>query len=164
MRLLIVRHAIAVEHGTPPGVPDDERPLTPEGKKRFRAAARGLARLTSRPDAVFTSPLPRARETAEIAARAWGGIEATSIDALRDGDPLALEAALGSRGEEALVAIVGHEPHLSSLLALLLDSRRSDRLAFRKGGAALVEVPGRLADGGQLVWFLPPKVLRELAD
>jgi phosphohistidine phosphatase len=60
------------------------------------------------------------------------------------------------------VAVVGHEPHLSDLLARLLGSRHDDRLAFKKGGAALVDVPGRLAGGGQLVWFLPPKVLRKL--
>lgn len=163
MKLLIVRHAIAVERGTP-GVPDDERPLTPEGKKRFGKAARGLARVVPRPDAVLTSPLPRARETAEIAARAWGRVRVRAEEALRDGDTPALEATLGSRGDDALVAIVGHEPHLSALLARLLDSRRSDRLAFRKGGAALVDVPGPLTEGGHLIWFLPPKVLRQLAD
>jgi phosphohistidine phosphatase len=163
VKLLIVRHAIAVERGTP-GIPDDERRLTPEGKKRFRKAARGLARLVPRPDALLTSPLPRARETAEIAARAWGRVPVKSVEALQGGDTAALEAALGSRGNDALVAIVGHEPHLSALLARLLDSRRADRVAFRKGGAALVEVPGPLTDGGHLLWFLPPKVLRQLAD
>jgi phosphohistidine phosphatase len=163
VKLLIVRHATAVERGTP-GVPDDKRRLTPEGRKRFRRAARGLARLLPRPDALLTSPLPRARETAEIAARAWGRVAVKTIEALRDGDTAALEAALGSRGDDALMAIVGHEPYLSSLLARLLDSRRSDRLPFGKGGAALVEVPGPLTDGGHLLWFLPPKVLRRLAD
>lgn len=162
MKLLIVRHATAVESEA--GVPDDERLLTPEGKKRFRKAARGLSRLTRRPDVLLTSPLPRARATAEIAAQAWGGPEPTLADALRDGDFAALGTVLGVREEGALVAIVGHEPHLSSLLARLLASGHSERVAFRKGGAALVDVPGALDEGGQLVWFLPPKVLRELAD
>ena len=69
MRLLIIRHAAAVERGTP-GLGDDDRPLTPKGKSRFRAAAKGLARIVARPDVLLTSPLPRARQTAEIAARA----------------------------------------------------------------------------------------------
>ena len=60
------------------------------------------------------------------------------------------------------MAVVGHEPHVSDLLARLLGSRHDDRLTFKKGGAALVDVPGPLAGGGQLVWFLPPKVLRKL--
>ena len=57
---------------------------------------------------------------------------------------------------------MGHEPWVSELLARLLGSRQDDRLTFKKGGAALVDVPGRLAGGGQLVWYLPPKVLRKL--
>src|SRR5712691_2564228 len=72
MRLLFIRHAIAVPRGTP-GIPDDERPLTPDGEKRFRKAARGLARIAAPPEILLTSPLPRARKTAEIAAQAWGG-------------------------------------------------------------------------------------------
>ena len=66
MKLLLIRHAAAVPRGTP-GVPDDERPLTPDGKAKFRVAARGLARVTRRPDLLLTSPLLRARATAEIA-------------------------------------------------------------------------------------------------
>ena len=62
MRLLIIRHAIAVPRGTP-GIPDDERPLTPAGRKRFQTAARGLARVARRPDVLLTSPLPRALAT-----------------------------------------------------------------------------------------------------
>jgi phosphohistidine phosphatase SixA len=61
------------------------------------------------------------------------------------------------------VAIVGHEPHLSVLLARLVGSSHAERVTFRKGGAALVELPGRLDEGGALVWFLPPKILRRLA-
>ena len=63
MKLLLIRHATAVPSGTP-GIPDDERPLTAKGKKKFRLAARGLARIVRRPDALLTSPLPRALETA----------------------------------------------------------------------------------------------------
>jgi phosphohistidine phosphatase len=163
MRLLIVRHAIAAERGAP-GMSDDERPLTPEGKKRFRIAARGLARIMPRPDVVFTSPLIRARQTAEIAARAWGSIEPVSLEALATGDIDGLAEALAARVAGETVAVVGHEPHVSALLARLLGSSHVVRLPFRKGGVALVDLPGRLKDGGQLVWFLPPKVLRELAD
>jgi phosphohistidine phosphatase len=163
MRLVIVRHAIAAERGAP-GMSDDERPLTPEGKKRFRVAAKGLARILPRPDVVFTSPLIRARQTAEIAARAWGSIEPVALEALATGDVDGLAEALSARKTEESVAIVGHEPHVSVLLARLLGSSQTDRFSFRKGGVALVDLPGRLEDGGQLLWFLPPKVLRELAD
>ncbi len=162
MLLVIIRHAIAVERGTP-GMPDEDRPLTPEGEEKFAEAAKGLAGVVDRPDALLTSPLLRARQTAAIAAAAWGRIEPKEAAALAGGSFEEQAAVLDRHPRDATVAVVGHEPHLSALLARLLGSRHDDRLAFKKGGAALVDVPGRLAGGGQLVWFLPPKVLRKLA-
>jgi phosphohistidine phosphatase len=86
MELLIIRHAIAVDRTTP-GLPDDQRALTPEGRKKFREAARGLTRIVKRPDALLTSPLLRARQTAEIAAVAWGRRpKPRELQALADGD------------------------------------------------------------------------------
>jgi phosphohistidine phosphatase len=163
MRLLIIRHAIAVARGTP-DVPDAERPLTPEGEEKFREAARGLVRLVDRPDALLTSPLLRAKQTAAIAAAAWGKIEAKETEALAGGTFEEQAKVLDRFPRDASVAVVGHEPHVSELLARLLGSRHDDRLTFKKGGAALVEVPGGLAGGGQLVWFAPPRVLRALGE
>ena len=64
--------------------------------------------------------------------------------------------------EDATVAVFGHEPWVSQLVARLVGTGDENRLAFKKGAAALVDVPGRLAEGGSLVWFLPPKLLRKL--
>jgi phosphohistidine phosphatase len=161
MRLLIIRHAIAVPRGTP-DIPDDERPLTPEGEKKFRKAARGLVRVQTRPDALLSSPLPRAWRTAEIAAGAWGGIAPTKEPALVHADFDEVARVLAGHPEDATVAVVGHEPGLSALLARLLDTEDPDRVTFKKGGAALVELPGEPAEGGTLLWYLPPRVLREL--
>lgn len=161
MKLLIIRHAIAVPRGTS-GVPDDERPLTPKGRKRFSRAARGLARIARRPDAILTSPLPRALETAEIAAGAWGRITPTIEQALADGSTNDVLAVIDACPRDAWVALVGHEPALSTLLARLLRSSASERLTFRKGGAALVDLPGAPAAGGRLVWYLKPRILRAL--
>jgi len=162
MRLLIVRHATAVDAGTA-GITDAERFLTPEGREKFERAAAGLARLVDRPDALLTSPLLRARQTAEIAAAAWGGVTPRTLEALAGGTFAEQAKALDACPRDATVCVVGHEPHVSDLLGRLLGSRKGDRLSFKKGGAALVDVPGALAAGGRLVWFLPPKVLRELA-
>jgi phosphohistidine phosphatase len=161
MHLLIIRHAIAVERDTP-GIPDEERPLTPEGELKFREAARGLARLVDRPQALLTSPWLRARQTAAIASAAWGQIEPKETAALASGSFEEQAAVLDRYPEDATVAVVGHEPWVSALLGRLLGTRHDDRLTFKKGGAALVDVPGRLAEGGSLAWFLPPKVLRKL--
>jgi len=162
MNLLIVRHAIAVPHGTPE-VPEDERPLTPRGEKRFRAAARGLARICRPPDVLLSSPLVRARQTADIAAEAWGDVEVREADALAGGSFEQIAAAVGKHADQKLVALFGHEPDVSTVVARLLGTSASERLTFKKGGAALLDVPGKMADGGALIWYLPPRVLRAVA-
>jgi phosphohistidine phosphatase len=161
MQLLIIRHAIAVDRETT-DLPDEERPLTRQGIRRFRSAARGLARLVPRPDMIFTSPLRRARQTARIAARAWGGPDPVEAVSLAGGDFEEVAETLTGFPPEAVVAIVGHEPQLSEMLARLLGGADVNRLVFKKGGVALLDVPGRLEDGGQLTFFLPPRVLREI--
>jgi phosphohistidine phosphatase len=161
MELIIIRHAIAVARGTP-GVPDEDRPLTPEGEQKFREAAKGLAALVDPPDAVLTSPWLRARQTAAIAAAAWGRVEPVETPALASGSFEEQAEVLDRYPRDATVAVVGHEPWVSELLARLLGTRHDERLEFKKGGVAVVEVPGRLAGGGRLVWYLPPKVLRRL--
>jgi phosphohistidine phosphatase len=160
MRLLIIRHAIAVPRGTP-DIPDDERPLTPRGVRRFRSAAAGLARIVKAPDVLLTSPLPRARKTAEIAARAWGkGVKVTEAPALAGAGFDEIVELLGTFPADHTVAIVGHEPDLSDMLARLLGTPQAGRLVFKKGGAALLEIPGPLSEGGVLRWYAPPRLMR----
>ena len=162
MHLLIVRHAIAVPHGTPE-VPEDERPLTPRGEKRFRAAARGLARICPPPDVLLSSPLVRARQTADIAAEAWGDVEVREEKALAGGSFEQITAVVNKHADQKLVALFGHEPDVSTVVARLLGTSASERVAFKKGGAALLDVPGKMTDGGALIWYVPPRVLRAVA-
>ena len=162
MRLLIIRHAAAVPSGTP-GIADDDRPLTPRGKARFRAAAKGLAQMTPRPDVLLTSPLPRARQTAEIAARAFTRLEPRIEPALASGRIESIVAALAKEPRDATVAIVGHEPVLAGLLARLVGAPRGEPFAFKKGGAALVDLPDGPLAAGRLVWFVKPRILRALS-
>ncbi|MGE0452389.1 MAG: histidine phosphatase family protein [Vicinamibacteria bacterium] len=160
MKLLLVRHASAVEAGTP-GIADEARPLTPEGIRRFEEAARGLARVCPAPDVLLTSPLLRARQTAEIAAAAWGGPPVRLEPSLASGDFDAFAQALAGLGDAELVAAFGHEPTLSGWLARLLGSRAGERFAFKKGGAALLELRKRHPEG-TLLFAAPPRVLRAL--
>ena len=162
MRLLIIRHAVAVPSGTA-GIADDDRPLTPRGKARFRLAAKGLARMTPRPDVLLTSPLPRARETAEIAARAWKRLAPRIEPALASGRLEAIVAALAKEPRDATVAIVGHEPVLAGLVARLVGASRGEPFAFKKGGAALVDLPDGPLAVGRLIWFVKPRILRNLS-
>jgi phosphohistidine phosphatase len=162
MKLLIIRHAAAVPRGTP-GIADDDRPLTPRGKTKFGAAAKGLARIADRPDLLLTSPLPRAKATAEIAALAFKRVEPRIERALADESVEGIVAALRKLPPAQTVAIVGHEPVLSALLAHLLRASQPERLSFKKGGAALVDLPDGPNAAGKLVWFLKPRILRALA-
>jgi phosphohistidine phosphatase len=161
MRLIIIRHAIAVPRGTP-DIPDDDRPLTRRGIRRFREAARGLARVQPRPDILFTSPLKRARQTAQIEAGAWGKVKAKRTPVLAGGSFPEIAGVLDKLPREATVAVVGHEPDVSELVSAILGSRDAAAFTFKKGGVAAVEVPGPLGQGGALLWYLPPRLLRRL--
>lgn len=164
MNLLLIRHAPAVPNGNG-GTRDHDRPLTRKGRTRFRQAARGLARIAGRPDVLLTSPLARARATADIAAAAFKRVTPKIEPALGQDDVDVLVTALKKYGPDATVALVGHEPTLSGLLAHLLGMHQGDdRFAFKKGGAALVHLPDGPSIPGQLMWFVKPRILRSLGS
>src|SRR5206468_5242016 len=140
LELLLIPRAAARPRGTP-GVAEAGRALTPRGKAQFRVAARGLARLTRRADVLLTSPLPRARLTAEIAARAFEQVAPAIEPALAHSSVDGIVAALKTHPPGARIALVGHEPLLGALLARLLGAAQGERPAFEKGGAALVDLP-----------------------
>ena len=162
MKALIVRHAAALPRGTP-GILDSERPLTTSGKRKFRTAARGLARVAPHPDVLLTSPWPRAQETADITAHAFKHVDPWVESALAQQSVDAIVAALQTHPVSATVALVGHEPILGALLERLLGATCTGRLTLGKGGAALVDLPDGPSRPGRLVWFLAPRVLRTLA-
>jgi phosphohistidine phosphatase len=188
MHLLLIRHAIAAPLGEP-AKRDEDRPLTELGKRRFKVVAQALPDLAPSPEAILTSPLLRARQTAEIVAKAWGGPEPVEEPALVDGDWEALCSALDrvgngdsrdgdaglcpvepnrgkawkpSQGFHISVALIGHEPWLSRVTARLLDGSSASAFDFRKGGVALIEVERPRAGQGKLLWFIPPRVFRKL--
>lgn len=130
MRLFIVRHAEAAQ-----GEPDDLRPLTTKGRETARAVGKQLAADGVRPDAVISSPLLRARETAAEIARAVG-VEAEADERLAPGaGPDEVQAAVAGRGET--VVVVGHQPDCGRVAAAFGDGREP---AFPPGGVAVVEL------------------------
>ena len=151
MRVLVIRHAKAVPHGS--GVSDAERALTSEGERRFRAAAKELAQLVPRPDALLTSPLLRARQTAALVAAAWGDIEPVPEAALASESVAGILAAIDLYPRGATVALVGHEPTVSALVAELVGVRTGEAVAFEPGAAALIEITSVARRRGRLVWF-----------
>jgi phosphohistidine phosphatase len=143
MRLLIIRHAIAAD-----GMPDAERPLTPKGRRRMRRAADGLKELVPELDAIATSGLVRARQTAEIVAKRYS-MEPEVLELLQPEAPMERLVEWFNHSEHEVLAVVGHEPGLSTLVKRLTGSQ----VTLGKGGACLV-------DGQTLEWLLTPKQLR----
>lgn len=163
MKVLLIRHAIALDRDTP-GIADRLRPLTDEGVAKFKKVAKSLAALVNA-DVVLTSPYLRAKQTAEILSRYW------SLAAVHECEPLGndslpdLERELARQPKSATVAMVGHEPHLSEWTAAWLGAPSPDAFAYKKGGSALIEFDGSAAVGaGRLTWFVPPRVLRDLQE
>ena len=157
----LVRHAIAAERGD--DWPDDtRRPLTTKGVSRFREVVKGLVSLGVGMDEIYSSPLVRAKQTADLlAAGLESRVSVKTVDELSPGhEPSVVIAELAKRVKRRRVAVVGHEPDLGELAAALIGATRP--LPFRKGGVCRIDVE-RLdpAAGGSLVWFLPPRVLRK---
>ena len=160
--LYLVRHGLAEGRGE--AWPDDtKRPLTERGMSRVRKAARGLARLGVSIDVVLTSPLVRARQTAELIA---GGFDPrpqlVNVDALAlDGSYQAVLADLEKHARHTRIALVGHEPGIGELAARLIGTRHP--VEFKKGAICRIDLETLPPVGpGTLRWFLTPKVLRRL--
>lgn len=162
-QLYLLRHGVAVPHGTP-DIPDDERPLTPDGEKGVRRVARGLRRMGIKPDRIVTSPLPRAFRTAEIVAEVLEMADTLeTADALRaQSDATSIRAWVTARAESRLL-LVGHNPSLSDLVGLLITGNQGPVVCeLRKGGVAAL---GANAQGGmRLDWLARPRLFRRLAD
>lgn len=164
--LYLVRHAIAETRDNKKFPDDDKRPLTAKGKKRMEEISQGLARLGLEPLWIISSPLLRAKETAEILARELNyNNEVTLSETLAPGGSMnALLQMLAKRPDARTVILVGHEPDLSRLLGELVAASDGAGLGFRKGGVALVSFTKNPARGqGTLEWLATPKILRRLA-
>jgi phosphohistidine phosphatase len=166
VRLLVIRHAIAGDRETfaaETGRPDAERPLTAEGVKKMDAAARGLRVVASGLEALATSPYPRARQTADIVARAFDGLAVTDVPELAPGGSRDALLAWLRTAQAECVGLVGHEPDLGALIAWLVTGDAVPFVTLKKGGACLLDCPGPPGPGmAHLSWVLTPKLLRRL--
>jgi phosphohistidine phosphatase len=165
MKLLVVRHAIAMDRDefAVTGQSDDLRPLTAAGRRRMRGVAKGLASIVV-PDLIAPSPLRRAIETAGIIGRVYDVKIGVSVEALRpDAAPDEFIAWARTQPADSTVAVVGHEPHLSQLVAWLTTGRLSAFVELKKGGACLLAFEGAPKEsGGGLLWLMRPSQLASL--
>lgn len=169
MNLYLLRHGIALQQDDPSVNSDAERPLSHKGVKRMRKAAKGIRRLGIPLDALLTSPLLRARQTAEIVASALG-----MEDHLEEISGLAPESTvehlmfgLTRYQDREHILLVGHEPLLSDTLSYLLSGRQPCPLQveLKKASLCRLEIdalPNQTP--GKLHWLLTPKQLRAFGE
>jgi phosphohistidine phosphatase len=160
MKLYLVRHATASDVAKS----DAERELTREGREEARIVGAALAGLGVKPGSILSSPLVRARQTAEIAGKELnfsGGVEPLDELVGNTTTPALLKALrpYASRGE---IILVGHMPSLSEHLAAMIGGARVEGLALGKGSVACLELDELHIGAGQLRWLMRQKQLRQI--
>ena len=151
MRILFIRHAHAVEADLFAGG-DLERPLTPEGRKRFKRVAARLAKRYPVPDRLVSSNAVRARQTAEVLADAFVCSKPDVRDELNPGASVAaIRRVVESLRGAAWVALVGHEPDFSQTVSAWVAGGGLD-LKLKKGGVVEVELLPRGRARLRAVW------------
>lgn len=166
--LYILRHGIAVDHGTPGYERDSDRPLTKEGIRKMEEIAHAMKRLEISFDVILSSPYVRARQTAEITAE---GLDLKKNLKFSDhltveGDPEDLIAEIHKNYAQAeSLLLVGHEPSLSTLISVLVANTDYSILALKKGGFCKMTMAGELRYKrcATMDWLLTPRQLIELA-
>jgi len=164
MNLYILRHGIAVERGDPGFKTDADRPLLPKGRRQLGQIAAALRNMDVNFELILSSPFLRARQTAEIVARSFKAKKRLAFsDALTpDGDPKVLIRQLNELAPAPEnVLLVGHEPYLSRLVALLISGGETAGLELKKGGLCKLEAEAlRSGRCATLAWLLTPKQMK----
>lgn len=160
MDLFVIRHAIAADARADQR--DEDRPLTREGRERFEKAVEGLASLGIQLERVLYSPWKRAAETADLLKKiTFGPLEPSAELTKTPGE--ALLRKLSRHVEEGPLALVGHQPWLGQLFALLIagNIERGDMIDLKKGGVVWLDGEPKKA-GMRVRAYLPPRVLRAI--
>ena len=143
---------------------DSKRPLTPGGRVEMQRIAKSLKTVGLQTDRIYTSPLRRARETAEITARILKIPILEEWDELKpDGSKQALYRKLARLEQDSRPILVGHEPHLSSMIGEIIGTPDA-RIVLKKGGLARVRITSftpRIS--GELRWLLTPKITAKMS-
>ncbi len=160
VELYLIRHGLAAERGDE--FPDDaKRPLTSRGIARLRKETKGLAQLDIAFDVILTSPLVRARQTADALASGLSSKPpVVNTEALAPGGTYAAFVdELSRHARRTRIAAVGHEPGVGELAARLIGAKRP--IEFKKGAICRIDLEALPPTGpGELRWFLSPKMLR----
>jgi phosphohistidine phosphatase len=164
MELLIVRHAIAFERDRQRWRDDDARPLSPAGIRQSRKAAAGMKEFIKAPNRLLSSPLVRARQTAQILTDIAGWPQAEEVHELSPGEAVMGVLTLLGKDRSKRVAVVGHQPGLEALLAAcLLGEDGTLAVDMKKNSVACVSFKGSPRAGSAVLkWLATPRMLRGL--
>ncbi|WP_138504894.1 phosphohistidine phosphatase SixA [Nostoc sp. PA-18-2419] len=163
MELYLIRHGIAQDKDL--GIKDEERSLTTEGRQKTQKVAEKLVKLGLNFDLILTSPLVRARQTAQIliAEKLSSQLEESSY-LTHDGQISGwLKDWLEPRNysQNTQLALVGHEPDLTNWAEILLWGEVKASLVLKKAGMIGIKLPenGSPLGRSQMFWLTPPKYL-----
>ena len=162
MDLLILRHGQAGKSSN--SFADYKRSLTSQGRQEVEDLSQGLKSLTIKFDVIFTSPLVRARQTAEIVAKSLrfsGKIQ--YVDSLKpEGSQLEFYSLLSKLKQDSKILVVGHEPYLSNMISEAI-SESGCKINLKKAGLAKIKVVSTVPKiKGDLRWLLTPKLLKKI--
>jgi phosphohistidine phosphatase len=166
IKLYILRHGEAVEAEVVGGK-DEARVLSAKGEESVHRAAKGMRALEVKPEAIWTSPLPRAAQTARITAEVLGCPEAVKdYKHLEQGaDPGVLAGLIQSEAANGSIMLVGHNPDLEELVQYLISETDQANVVLRKGGLAILEAERPIHQGcAGLLSLWTPKQLAKVAD
>jgi phosphohistidine phosphatase len=162
LELYLIRHGIAADRGDE--YPDDsKRPLTAEGIASLRKEVKALDALGVTFDHIITSPLVRARQTADVFVQHMPSKPSISTsDSLAPAGSFAgIVQDVVKHARKARIALVGHEPNMGELAARFIGSKTP--LEFKKGGVCRIDFDVLPPKGvGHLRWFATPKMLRKM--
>jgi phosphohistidine phosphatase len=163
MKLIFIRHGKAEGHFSSDQDKDFERTLTADGVSILNTVFTDFKRLQKNIDVIFSSPLARAIQTAEIL---WGFYPRADLELMADldilDDPGHLVEYISFLPADGTYAFVGHDPHLTKVIAALLSLHpEHDFMTIKKGGICMLE--GRMWKGFTLELLISPRFLKEIS-
>jgi len=167
MDVILIRHGKAGTRDPNSWPNDDDRPLTAEGQAEHRAVMRAAKKMGIKFDFLVTSPLRRAKETADVVAGVYRWPEEPQVAAeLGHGYSVAAVVKLLAKfPPTSRVALVGHEPDFSALATALIGGKTGLGLQLKKSGIAGIRFEGPAEAGaGTLSYLLKPSHMRKIGE
>lgn len=164
MRLIFLRHGLAEGHFSFDQERDFERELTPDGIKRLTKTFKLFKKIETNIDVIFSSPLARAVQTAELF---WSYYQDSDLELMADldilDDPRHLVEYISFLPSDGCYAFIGHDPHITKVIAALLALHpEHDFMTIKKGGICVLE--GGMWKGFTMELLLQPKVMKTISE